>query len=134
MGTEVRVRKDPTARRVTELENAFRALTSTHPGLSVDVVGRVSGAEALVHPTAGFRTRLRDGQHHAGVELYISANYAELTRWQGPSPAGPGAVRERFHVDLEMGYEWGDSEFPDAAALAHDLVAYMQYNLDTMLS
>lgn len=133
MGTDTIVGNDPSARRVTELENAFRALAGSHAGLSVDIVGRVSGAEALVHPTAGFRARLRDAARHAGVELYISASYAELTRWQGPEPGGPGAVRERFHVDLEFGFEWGDGEFPDAAALAHDLLAYMQYNLDALL-
>jgi hypothetical protein len=35
------------------------------------------------------------------------------------------------HID-EPGFGWGDSMFPSAQELAHDLFAYMQFNLDAI--
>ena len=46
------------AERITELERAFRRYSDTVPGLGVDVVGTVSGAETLVHPVAGFQVTI----------------------------------------------------------------------------
>lgn len=118
------------AGRMTALEHAFRDFESMVPGLSVGVVGRVSGRDDLVHPVAGLEVRLQRPEG-AAVSLYISANYGELTRWsEGASVAN--ALREHFSVRLDEGYEWGDSAFPDAAGLAHDLLGYLQYNLDTL--
>lgn len=116
---------DPLTQRITELERAFRSFEKSNPGLSVEVVGRVAGQAELVHPVAGFHVRLEPRDGSGGVELYVSASYAELTRW-----ADAGALRERFNVQLTDGFGWGDSVFPDARGLAHDLLGYMQFNLD----
>ena len=115
---------DPLTQRITELERAFRSFEKSNPGLSVEVVGRVAGQAELVHPVAGFHVRLEPRDGSGGVELYVSASYAELTRW-----ADAGAMRERFNVQLTDGFGWGDSVFPDARGLAHDLLGYMQFNL-----
>lgn len=112
---------------MTELEGAFRAYASTVPGLTVEVVGRVTSHEDLVHPVAGFHVRIPAADGVGGVQLYVSANYAELTRW-----GDGGAIRERFKVQLQDEYAWGDSAYPDADALAHDLLAYMQFTLDAV--
>ncbi|HSJ15373.1 MAG TPA: hypothetical protein VK939_13210 [Longimicrobiales bacterium] len=116
---------DPLTQRITELERAFRDFEKTNPGLSVEVVGHVAGHDELVHPVAGFHVRLEPDDGGGGVELYVSASYAELTRW-----AGAGALREQFNVQLTDGFGWGDSVFPTAHGLAHDLLGYMQFNLD----
>ena len=120
---------DPVAQRMTELAEAFRAFQATVPGLTVEVVGHLAGDQDVVHPVAGFHVRIPEEGGAGGVELYVSAHYAELTRW-----GDAGAVRERFIVLLEDAFEWGDSVFPDAAGLAHDLLAYMQFNLDALAS
>jgi hypothetical protein len=119
---------DRGARDVTKLAQAFRAFEGRLPGLSVDVVGHVAGSRALVHPVAGFHVRMspEDG---TGVSLYVSSQYGELVRWR----PGAGALRERFDVSLDdAGYGWGGSVYPTAAELAHDLIAYMQFNLDSL--
>lgn len=119
---------DAAARRMTELAAAFRAFCSRVPELEVEVVGHVAGSRQFVHPVAGFHVRLK-GEAGTGTSLYVSSTYSELVRWR----PGAGALRERFSVRLdEDGYEWGDSQFPTAAALAHDLLAYMQFNLDAL--
>jgi hypothetical protein len=118
---------------VTALEASFRTLAHSVPGLAVDVVGRVAGARELVHPTAGFEVRLRRGAGQYGVSLYVSARYSELTSWRGPGQPGPsGALRERFQVDLESGFRWGDTDFRSAEALAQALLGYMQFQLDAL--
>jgi hypothetical protein len=116
---------DPLTQRITELERAFRSFEKSNPGLTVEVVGHVAGQEDLVHPVAGFHVRLAPEDGDGGVELYVSASYAELTRW-----AEAGAIRERFNVQLTEGFGWGESVFPTAAGLAHDLLGYMLFNLD----
>jgi hypothetical protein len=119
---------DGASRRMTELAKAFSAFSETVPGLAVEVVGHVAGDRHLVHPVAGFHVRLPKAGE-AGVSLYVSSTYAELVRWR----PGTGALRERFDVSLdENGYGWGDSLFPTASELAHDLVAYLQFNLDAL--
>ena len=124
------------AYRVTELERAFREFSERVPGLTVEVVGRVAGHEEMVHPVAGFQVHLERGSGNQGVRLYVSANYGELTRWRGrwAGGAGGGAVREKFEVRLEEEYGWGDSVFPTAEMLAHDLLGYMQFQLDAVAS
>ena len=116
---------EQTAQRMTELAGAFRAFTERVPGLEVEVVGHVAGERELVHPVAGFHVRLETADGIGGVELYVSVSYAELTRW-----GDAGAIRERFQVDLSEEFCWGESAFPTAEGLAHDLLAYMQFNLD----
>jgi hypothetical protein len=116
---------DLEARRVTELAAAFRAYQATIPELKVEVVGRVTHDRALVHPVAGFHVKLTEPAGLGGAALYISSNYAELTRW-GDS----GAIRERFSVQLGEEFVWGESAYPTADDLAHDLLAYLQFNLD----
>ena len=116
------------AARVTELKQAFQQLSSTVPGLAVDVVGHMSNNRALVHPVAGFRVTLQHEGENAGVLLYVSASYAELTRW----PADGGAMRERFNVRLSEGFVWGESSFNRASELAQELLGYMQFNLDAV--
>jgi hypothetical protein len=118
--------------RVTELERAFREFSERVPGLSVEVVGRVAGHEEMVHPVAGFEVNLARGPGGQGVRLYVSENYGELTRWR--SRWGGGAVREKFEVRLQEEYGWGDSVFPTAELLAHDLLGYMQFQLDAVAS
>jgi hypothetical protein len=114
--------------RMTELVEAFRGFAETVPGLEVEVVGSVAGDDELVHPVAGFHVLL-PGEAETGVSLYVSAHYAELVRWR----PGAGALRERFDVRLEeAGYGWGESTFPTAYELAHDLMAYMQFNVDAL--
>lgn len=115
------------ARRMTELAEAFRAFEPTVPGLSVEVVGRMAGAEHLVHPVAGFHVWLEEPADEGGVSLYVSGSYAELTRW-GDS----GAIRERFTVQLDEEFAWGDSVYSTARELAHDLLGYLQFNLDVI--
>ena len=114
------------ATRVTELEQAFQHLSDNVPGLGVDVVGHMSNNRSLVHPVAGFRVKLQHEGENAGVSLYVSANYAEMTRW----PTDGGTLRERFNVRLSDGFIWGDSDFDDARELAQELLGYMQFNLD----
>jgi hypothetical protein len=118
--------------RVTELERAFREFSERVPGLAVDVVGRVAGHEEMVHPVAGFEVNLASSGGGPGVRLYVSESYGELTRWR--SRWGGGAVREKFTVNLQDGYGWGDSVFPTAELLAHDLLGYMQFQLDAVAS
>lgn len=113
------------ARRVTELADAFRAYRTTMPDLRVEVVGRLRHDRHLVHPVAGFHVRLGPPHGPGGVALYISSNYAELTRW-----GEAGARRERFTVQLGEEFVWGDSAYSTADDLAHDLLAYLQFNLD----
>jgi hypothetical protein len=121
------------AGHVTELENAFRTLARDVPGLSVEVVGRVAEDTDLVHPTAGFQVRLKRVEPQLGASLYVSARYGELTTWRGPAvPGVAGALRERFRVNLDAGYGWGDSEFGTADALAQGLLGYMQFQLDAI--
>lgn len=117
--------QDPLTQRITELEQAFREFESTNPGMSVEVVGRVAGQDDLVHPVAGFHVRIEPRDGSGGVELYVSGSYAELTRW-----AEAGALRERFNVQLTDGFGWGESVYPTARGLAHDLLGYMQFHLD----
>jgi hypothetical protein len=116
------------ASRITQLEHAFQRLSSQVPGLQVEVVGHMSNDRSLVHPVAGFQVKLQNQGENAGVLLYVSASYAELTRW----PADGGATRERFNVKLSEGFVWGDSSFDEAGELASELLAYMQFNLDTV--
>ena len=117
------------AHRVTALERAFRALAQQVPGMSVDVVGHVRGQRRLVHPVAGFTVRLDDAATGAGASLYVSAAYGELSLWRDGSRDGVSG-QERFNVRLNEGFVWGDSEYPDAAPLAADLLGYLQYNMD----
>jgi hypothetical protein len=119
---------DVAARQITALAQAFRSYGSRVPGLEVEVVGHVAGNRDYVHPVAGFHVRL-PVESSAGVSLYVSSRYAELVRWR----PGAGALRERFEVSIDNpGYGWGDSEYPTAQELAHDLMAYMQFNLDAL--
>jgi hypothetical protein len=117
------------AGRVTELEHAFQQLSDSVPGLAVDVVGHMSNDSSLVHPVAGFQVRLQHRPRGAGVVLYVSANYAELTRWPGE---GGAATRERFIVNLSEDFIWGDTRFEDPVELAQELLGYMQFNLDAV--
>lgn len=118
---------------MTQLADAFRDLTESAPGLRVDVVGYMADSNTLIHPVAGFEVRLQR-DNGAGVSLYISASYAELTSWTGKSNElkTGRAVRERFNVHFGEEYEWGGSafEFPDE--LASGLLGYMQFNLDAL--
>ena len=116
------------ASRITQLEHAFQRLSGQVPGLQVEVVGHMSNDRSLVHPVAGFQVKLQHEGENAGVLLYVSASYAELTRW----PADGGAMRERFNVKLSEGFVWGDLSFNEASELASELLAYMQFNLDTV--
>ncbi|MEX2283014.1 MAG: hypothetical protein WEE89_11075 [Gemmatimonadota bacterium] len=116
------------AGRITELEHAFQRLSGRVPGLKVEVVGHMSNNRSLVHPIAGFQVKLQHEGENAGVLLYVSASYAELTRW----PTDGGAMRERFNVRLSEGFVWGESSFDEADDLASELLAYMQFNLDTV--
>jgi hypothetical protein len=118
------------AERITSLEDAFRGYAAGAVDLAVEVVGHVSGSDALVHPAAGFTVRME--RAGGGVSLYITAGYGELTRWRGPGLTAAGALRERFRVDLLDAYSWGDTVFPSAEELVHALVGYMHYNLDTL--
>jgi hypothetical protein len=119
---------DVAARQITELAQAFRAFGTTVGGLKVDVVGHVAGSRHFVHPVAGFHVRLQ-GEGGTGISLYVSSRYGELVRWRPDA----GALRERFDVRIaEPGYGWGDSDYPTAHQLAHDLLAYMQFNLDAL--
>lgn len=120
------------AGRITQLKKAFKRLAETVPGLGVEVVGHMSNDRSLVHPIAGFQVKLQHVGEGAGVSLYVSASYAELTRWPGPDDIHGGAMRERFNVRLSEGYLWGESTFDDPADLAQELLAYMQFNLDTV--
>ncbi|CAN5696744.1 hypothetical protein BH23GEM9_BH23GEM9_21610 [soil metagenome] len=120
---------DLATRQITELAQAFRGFASSVPGLNVEVVGHLAGSRQFVHPVAGFHVRL-PGEGGVGISLYVSSQYGELVRWR----PGAGALRERFDVSIdETGYGWGGSMFPTAHELAHDLVAYMQFNLDALL-
>ena len=118
---------------MTQLADAFRDLSESAPGLRVDVVGYMADSNTLIHPVAGFEVRLQR-DNGAGVSLYISASYAELTSWTGKSNElkTGRAVRERFNVHFGEEYEWGGSafEFPDE--LASGLLGYMQFNLDAL--
>jgi hypothetical protein len=118
---------------MTQLADAFRDFCSTVPGLRVDVVGYMAGSDTHVHPVAGFEVRLQR-ESGAGVSLYISASYAELTSWTGKtSELKTGrAVRERFNVHFGDEYEWGGSAFEFADELANALIGYMQFNLDAI--
>ena len=119
---------DTASRQITELADAFREYSQHVPGLKVDVVGHMAGNQQYVHPVAGFHVRM-NGEDGTGISLYVSSRYGELVRWR----PGAGALRERFtvHID-EPGFGWGDSMFPSAQELAHDLFAYMQFNLDAI--
>lgn len=119
---------DTASRQITELAHAFREYSQHVPGLKVDVVGHMAGNQQYVHPVAGFHVRM-NGEGGTGISLYVSSRYGELVRWR----PGAGALRERFavHID-EPGFGWGDSMFPSAQELAHDLFAYMQFNLDAI--
>lgn len=121
--------------RMTLIAEAFRGFAQKVPGLRVEVVGYMADSETLIHPVAGFEVRLQRENNGAGVSLYISASYAELTRWtaKGTELLKGGAVRERFDVDFEEDdYQWGDSAFEEPAELAHELLGYMQFNLDAI--
>jgi hypothetical protein len=119
---------DLASRQITELAEAFRAFSRTVSGLKVDVVGLIAGSRHFVHPVAGFHVHLA-GEIGTGISLYVSSRYGELVRWRPDA----GALRERFSVRItEPGYGWGDSDYPTAHELAHDLVAYMQFNLDAL--
>jgi hypothetical protein len=119
---------DAASMQVTQLARAFREFGRRVPEMKVEVVGRVAENDEFVHPVAGFHVRLA-GDDGTGVSLYVSARYAELVKWR----PGAGALRERFTVSLDdPGYGWGDSTFPTAEDLAHDLMAYMQFNLDAL--
>ncbi len=124
---------DQLAVRMTGLADAFREFCVTVPGLRVDVVGYMAGSDTLVHPVAGFEVRLQRDTG-AGVSLYISASYAELTSWTGKSTElkTGRAVRERFNVHFGEEYEWGGSAFEFADELASGLLGYMQFNLDAI--
>lgn len=114
--------------RMTYLASAFRNLTERVPGLRVDIVGYMADSDTMVHPVAGFEVRLQRDRNGAGVSLYVSASYAELTRW---SAVGYGARRERFDVDFEEeDYQWGEAAFEEPEELAQELLGYMQFNLD----
>lgn len=120
---------DLAAQQITELAQAFRGFSERVPGLVVEVVGHVAGNRRYVHPVAGFHVRL-PVEGTTGVSLYVSSRYAELVRWRD----GAGALRERFDVSIDdPGYGWGGSTYPTAHELAHDLLAYMQFNLDALL-
>jgi hypothetical protein len=126
--TEAGAAVDLAARQITDLAQAFRSFSQNVPGLKVDVVGHVAGNQQYVHPVAGFHVRL-PGEAGSGISLYVSSRYGELVRWR----QGAGALRERFNVYIDdPGFGWGDSTFPTAQELAHDLVAYMQFNLDAL--
>lgn len=113
---------------MNELAQAFRAWESRVPGLSVDIVGHLAGRRGVVHPVAGFHVRMPTVAG-VGASLYVSASYGELVRWKPDA----GALRERFDVSFdEFGYGWGGSIYPTATELAHDLVAYLQFNLDAL--
>lgn len=118
---------------MTQLADAFREFCDTVPGLRVDVVGYMAGSDTLIHPVAGFEVRLQR-ETGAGVSLYISASYAELTSWTGKtSELKTGrAVRERFNVHFGEEFEWGGSAFEFADELANGLLGYMQFNLDAI--
>ena len=116
------------AGRMTELKRAFERLSRQVPDLRVEVVGHMSNDRSLVHPVAGFQVKLQHEGENAGVVLYVSASYAELTRW----PTDGGAMRERFNVKLSEGFVWGESSFDEAHELASELLGYMQFNLDTV--
>jgi hypothetical protein len=119
---------DTPTRQITALAQAFRDFAECVPGLEVEVVGHLADSRQYVHPVAGFHVRLR-GEDETGLDLYISSRYAELVQWQPDL----GALRERFDVSIDdPGYGWGDSTFPTAQELAHDLLAYMQFNLDSL--
>ena len=120
------------AGRVTELEHAFQRLSAHVPGLEVDVVGHMSNDQSLVHPIAGFQVKLQHEGEGAGVSLYVSASYAELTRWPASDDPQGGAMRERFNVRLSEGFLWGESSFDDPHELAQELLGYMQFNLDAV--
>ena len=124
------------AERMTYLATAFRDFAANVPGLRVDVVGYMADSKTLIHPVAGFEVRLQRENTGAGVSLYISSTYAELTRWsEKASELRDGAVRERFHVDFEEeDYQWGESSFEEPQQLAHELLGYMQFNLDAITS
>lgn len=120
---------------MTYLAAAFRNFADKVPGLRVDVVGYMAGSDTLIHPVAGFEVRLQREKAGAGVSLYISASYAELTRWtaKGTELRKGGAQRERFDVDFEEDdYQWGNSAFEEPDQLAHELLGYMQFNLDAI--
>ncbi len=118
---------------MTSLADAFREFCDTVPGLRVDIVGYMAGSQTLVHPVAGFEVRLQRDTG-AGVSLYISASYAELTSWTGKGTEikTGRAVRERFNVHFGEEYEWGGSAFEFADELANGLLGYMQFNLDAI--
>jgi hypothetical protein len=121
--------------RMTYLANAFRKFSARVPGLRVDVVGYMADSDTMIHPVAGFEVRLQREKAGAGVSLYISATYAELTSWtsKGTELRQGGALRERFDVDFEEeDYQWGDSAFEEPDELAHELLGYMQFNLDAL--
>ena len=119
---------DTATRQITQLAEAFREFTHRIPGLTVEVVGNVASDRQMVHPVAGFHVRL-PGPNETGVDLYVSSRYAELVRWI----PGTGALRERFNVSIdEPGFGWGETKFETADGLAHDLVAYLQFNLDAL--
>jgi hypothetical protein len=118
---------DLVAQRMTELVDAFRAFQVTVPELSVEVVGHLTHDDGLVHPVAGFHVGLDTPHAAGGVSLYVSSNYAELTRW-----GDAGAIRERFNVQLGEEFVWGESVFGTADDLAHDLLAYLQFQLDAV--
>lgn len=123
------------AERMTFLASAFRAFSAKVPGLRVDVVGYMADSDTMIHPVAGFEVRLQREKGGAGVSLYISATYAELTSWtaKGTELRKGGALRERFDVDFEEDdYQWGDSAFEEPGELAHELLGYMQFNLDAL--
>jgi DsbC/DsbD-like thiol-disulfide interchange protein len=117
------------AERITALAQAFRALGTHVPGLSVEVVGNVRDSTRLVHPVAGFTVKLQESDGRVGAALYVSTNYGELTSWRQPDGDG-GAVRERFDVHLNEGFVWGGSAYPTAEPLATDLLGYLQFNFD----
>ena len=120
---------------MTYLATAFRNFADTVPGLRVDVVGYMADSDSMIHPVAGFEVRLQRENQGAGVSLYISASYAELTRWsaKGTEWKKGGASRERFDVDFEEeDYQWGESAFEEPEQLAHELLGYMQFNLDAI--
>ena len=124
---------DRLSERMTQLADAFRDFCSSVPGLRVDIVGYMAGSDVLVHPVAGFEVRLQR-ESGAGVSLYISASYAELTSWTGKSSElkTGRAVRERFNVHFGDEFEWGGSAFEFADELASGLLGYMQFNLDAI--
>jgi hypothetical protein len=133
MNTPRTAKIDQLAERMTQLADAFRDFCETVPGLRVDIVGYMAGSETQVHPVAGFEVRLQR-ESGAGVSLYISASYAELTSWTGKSSElkTGRAVRERFNVHFGEEYEWGGSAFEFADELANALIGYMQFNLDAI--